>query len=68
MAKLAHTSESVINIGLIVLNLDTWLREVLLALQLEFQNFGSWLGKVLRAFWSSMFSGQSPLKTPSHPT
>jgi IS5 family transposase len=26
MAKLAHTSESVINIGLIMLNLDTWLR------------------------------------------
>lgn len=29
MAKLAHTSESVIHVGLIVLNLDTWLRAVL---------------------------------------
>ena len=29
MAKLPHTSLSVINIGLIVLNLDKWLREVL---------------------------------------
>lgn len=29
MAKLPHTSLSVINIGLIVLNLDTWLREVI---------------------------------------
>jgi len=32
MAKLPHTSVSVINIGLIVLNLDTWLREVLFCL------------------------------------
>ena len=32
MAKLSSTSVSVINIGLIVLNLDTWLRKVLLAL------------------------------------
>jgi len=32
MAKQSCTSVSVINIGLIVLNLDTWLREVLLAL------------------------------------
>ncbi len=66
MAKLAHTSESVINIGLIVLNLDTWLREVLLALHQEFQNFGSWLGRVLRAFWGSLFSGQSSMRIPSH--
>lgn len=29
MAKLAHTSESVIHVGLIVLNLDQWLRAVL---------------------------------------
>jgi len=29
MAKLAHTSESVIHVGLIVLNLDKWLRAVL---------------------------------------
>ena len=35
MAKLSHTSVSVINIGLIVLNLNTWLREVLLGLLKE---------------------------------
>lgn len=29
MAKLAHTSESVIHVGLIVLNLDKWLRELI---------------------------------------
>ena len=29
MAKLPHTSVSVINIGLIVLNLDKWLRDLL---------------------------------------
>ncbi|MCZ6672132.1 MAG: transposase, partial [Verrucomicrobia bacterium] len=33
MAKLPHTSVSVINIGLIVLNLDKWFREVLFCLQ-----------------------------------
>jgi hypothetical protein len=33
MAKLAHTSESVIHVGLIVLNLDQWLRAVLFWLQ-----------------------------------
>lgn len=30
MAKLAHTSESVIHVGIIVLNLDKWLRDVVL--------------------------------------
>ncbi|MGK0239473.1 MAG: hypothetical protein ACI92G_002950 [Candidatus Pelagisphaera sp.] len=35
MAKLAHTSESVINIGLIVLNLDKALRELLSWLYLQ---------------------------------
>ena len=29
MAKLAHTSESVIHVGIIVLNLDKWLREAI---------------------------------------
>lgn len=29
MAKLAHTSKSVIHVGIIVLNLDKWLREVI---------------------------------------
>lgn len=29
MAKLAHTSESVIHVGVIVLNLDKWLRELI---------------------------------------
>jgi len=33
MAKLAHTSESVIHIGFIVLNLDKWMRAVLFWLQ-----------------------------------
>lgn len=33
MAKLAHTSESVIHVGLIVLNLDKWLRAILFWLQ-----------------------------------
>jgi hypothetical protein len=66
MAKLAHTSESGIHIGLIMLNLDTWLREVLLALHQEFQNFGSWLGRVLRAPSGSMVSSQSSMKIPSH--
>ena len=32
MAKLAHTSESVIHVGIIVLNLDKWLAELLLRL------------------------------------
>ena len=32
MAKLAHTSESVIHVGIIVLNLDKWLAELLLCL------------------------------------
>ena len=32
MAKLAHTSESVIHVGIIVLNLDKWLAELLLQL------------------------------------
>ncbi len=32
MAKLAHTSESVIYVGLIVLNLQTWLRKTLICL------------------------------------
>lgn len=36
MAKLAHTSESVIHVGLIVLNLDKWLREVLFWLKTSF--------------------------------
>ncbi|NOX99867.1 MAG: hypothetical protein GXP30_09085 [Verrucomicrobia bacterium] len=36
MAKLAHTSESVIYVGLIVLNLDKWLREVLFWLKTSF--------------------------------
>lgn len=29
MAKLAHTSESVIHVGIVVMNLDQWLRQVL---------------------------------------
>ena len=32
MAKLAHTSESVIHVGIVVLNLDKWLAELLLLL------------------------------------
>jgi len=32
MAKLAHTSESVIHVGIVVLNLDKWLAELLLRL------------------------------------
>ena len=32
MAKLAHTSESVIHVGLVVLNLQTWLRKALICL------------------------------------
>ena len=32
MAKLAHTSESVIHVGLVVLNLQTWLRKTLICL------------------------------------
>lgn len=32
MAKLAHTSESVIHVGIAVLNLDKWLNELLLSL------------------------------------
>lgn len=32
MAKLSHTSESVIHVGLIVLNLQTWLRKTLICL------------------------------------
>ena len=61
MAKLTHTSESVINIGLIVLNLDTWLKEVLLALHAEFGSFLSWLGKVARVFRGSMLASPSPM-------
>ena len=32
MAKLSHTSESVIHVGLVVLNLQTWLRKALICL------------------------------------
>jgi hypothetical protein len=32
VAKLAHTNESVIHVGIIVLNLDKWLAELLLRL------------------------------------
>jgi hypothetical protein len=32
MAKLTHTSESVIHVGIVVLNLDKWLAELLLRL------------------------------------
>ena len=32
MAKLSHTSESVIHVGLVVLNLQTWLRKTLICL------------------------------------
>jgi len=32
MANLAHTSESVIHVGIVVLNLDKWLSELLLRL------------------------------------
>lgn len=46
MAKLAHTSVSVINIGLIVLNLDTWLREVFLGLRTKLT---IWVERVLEA-------------------
>jgi len=47
MAKLSSTSASVINIGLIVLNLDTWLRAVLLALlgmlqKIVLEDQGAW--------------------------
>ncbi len=68
MAKLAHTSESVINIGLIVLNLDTWLRAVLLALHLGLEAHVLWLGRVLRAVWGSIFPNPSPMKMPHHQT
>jgi hypothetical protein len=68
MAKLSHTSESVINIGLIVLNLDTWLKEILLALHLEFQNFALWLGRVLGAIGGSLFANPSPMRIPSNQT
>ena len=64
MAKLSRTSESVINIGLIVLNLDTWLRAVLLALRLKFENFARWLGRALRAIQGSMLPSESPMRMP----
>ena len=35
MAKLSHTSESVIYVGLVVLNLQTWLRKTLICLDME---------------------------------
>lgn len=35
MAKLAHTSESVIHVGIVVLNLDKWLRETVFCLLIE---------------------------------
>lgn len=35
MAKLAHTSESVIHVGLVVLNLQTWLRKTLICLHMK---------------------------------
>ena len=37
MAKLAHTSEGVIHVGIIVLNLDKWLAELLLRLLQQLQ-------------------------------
>jgi transposase, IS5 family len=46
MAKLAHTSESVIHVGIIVLNLDTWLRRIFLCLIRWWQKV---LKKALRA-------------------
>lgn len=64
MAKLSRTSESVINIGLIVLNLDTWLRAVLLALHLEFKNLASWLGRAQRAIQGNTLPSQSPMRMP----
>lgn len=50
MAKLKHTSLSVINIALIVLNLDTRLREVLLWVCEKLAELGQQLGQIL---WSS---------------
>ena len=37
MAKLAHASESVIRVGIIMLNLDKWLAELLLRLLQQLQ-------------------------------
>ncbi len=45
MAKLPHTSLSVINIGLIVLNLDTWLREQIFWLLKSWHWSHGWLPK-----------------------
>lgn len=47
MAKLKHTSLSVINIALIVLNLDTRLREVLLWVCERLAELGQQLGQIL---------------------
>jgi len=47
MAKLTHTSEAVINIGLIVLNLDTWLRRKFLCLLTELETWLEKYGKSL---------------------
>lgn len=40
MARLAHTGESVIHVGFVVLNLEKWLRQDLLALLFEFWTCG----------------------------
>jgi len=55
MAKLVHTSVSVINIGLIVLNLDTWLRNVLSALIEAFKELSLWLQETRQALQRCWF-------------
>lgn len=47
MAKLPHTSESVIHIGFIVLNLDKWLKELLLCL-CSWMREGLWMPLLTR--------------------
>jgi len=58
MAKLSHTSESVIHIGLIVLNLDTWLRRLLLALEVVLGSLGSCLQRLKDALRRELFVRQ----------
>lgn len=63
MAKLAHTSESVIHVGLIVLNLDQWLRAVLFWLQ----STGGRSLMVLLGAGQRHPAGKKPLWSRLHP-
>ena len=64
MAKLAHTSESVIHVGIVVLNLDKWLRETIFWLTFEHGRSANHRPEPLT--WLAQILNQ-PIPTETHP-